>query len=161
MSPLTYQQRNTASEKPAIAALAPGALTYTPGKPQFADLANGMLGNLGTSADGWDGIFNAMAAIVDADIASVTVFDGILAGLGFAPGILDSTLFAPIAAQYTAFAKAGDAALGNYDGKGGGGGGGSSGQSHPPMSAWQHKCREIYPYGYDPTNPGGGDPCTP
>lgn len=118
----TYQQRNTASRLPALPPLAPGALTYTPGKPQFSDLAAQTLGNAGTSADGFDALFTSVASIVDADIASLAVFDALAVAGGFVDGAVSAILLEPIAHEYSAFLAVGDADMGSVDDGNGQGG---------------------------------------
>ena len=165
-APLTYQQRNALAGNPAIAPLAKGALTYTPGKPQFSSLAASILGNTGTSADGFDALFASVADIIDPEITSVTVLDGILLGLGFVPGALDAVTFSPIADQYSAFAKAGDLNLEGLDGTqpggGGGGPGGGTGNGKPPLPhppGWPRANPHKIPWpGGSSGAPGGAQP---
>lgn len=105
---LTYTQRNALAEQPALAPLPKDAFTYTPGKPEFAGIVAGILGNVGTSSDGFDALFNAVAGIVDSDIAALGGLDSILSGVGFVAGAFDAANYAPIVGEYAAFLKAGD-----------------------------------------------------
>lgn len=159
----TYQQRNALADKPSIAALAPGELIYKPGPPQFSSLAGGVLGNAGTSADGWDSLFSSVASIVEGDIAGLSVFDSLLSDLGFVTGALDAVLYSPIAHDYSAYLKAGDAQLNETD----------TSTNPPPPHKKPHpkieppprndpKCKNRFPYGYY-TYSGANldDPCNP
>jgi hypothetical protein len=161
-APLSFSDRNALAQLAAAPALAPGALVYTPGKPQFSALVVSILGNAGTPSDGFDSIFAGIASIVEGDIAALSALDVLLTGIEFVPGALDSVGFSPIVKEYAPFVHSGDAQLGEVD---------NTAPPPPtktkqpppqkPMSAWQQKCRHIYPYGYDVDNPGLGDPCNP
>jgi hypothetical protein len=112
---LTYQQRNATSEQAALAPLPPGALVYTPGKPQFGDLANSILGNVGTSGDGFDSLFLAVASTIDTDITALASLDALLSGLDFVAGALDAAILAPVATQYASASATGAALLRGVD----------------------------------------------
>jgi hypothetical protein len=114
-APLTYQQRDAASKLPFMPPLKPGDLVYTPGKPQFSQLAADTLGNAGTTGDGFDALFASVATIVDADIISMGVLDGFLAAAGFVDGAIASAVYTPIAHQYDTFLAVGDADIGSID----------------------------------------------
>ncbi|HWY55748.1 MAG TPA: hypothetical protein VNZ03_14870 [Terriglobales bacterium] len=152
----TWQQRNALAELPAIPPLAKGALTYTPGKPQFSDLANSILGNVGTGADGFDALFNLVASTIDSDIAAVPILDTILADVGFVAGALDAAVLAPIAAEHAAFLAGGQASLAGVDA---GFGGGSAPPPPPPPSGT--KPGKPQPQPTTPTAPTSGFPPAP
>jgi hypothetical protein len=155
---LSFSDRNALARVAAVPPLAPDALIYTPGPPQFADLTASTLGNAGTPSDGFDSLFSSVAGIVDGDIAALAALDTLLAGVAFVPGTLDAVMFAPIAKDYAAFIKAGDGQLG-----GGGGGGGT--KPPPPKKGppppQDPLCKRRFPdigAHFDPSIP---DPCTP
>lgn len=167
---LTFAQRNAASELPAVAALADGELVYTPGPPQFSSLVASILGNAGTSSDGFDSIFNAIAAIVDGDIAALGAVDVFLTGIEFLPGALDGVMFSPIAGLMAVTRTAGDGLLKGMDdtvagngsgGGGGGGGGGGSGSSSGSTDCHNCLCKRRFPYGFVPGSGSLDDPCAP
>ncbi len=111
----TYQQRNALAELATMAQLGANDLIYKPGPPQFADLAAGILGNVGTSGDGFDALFSLVSSTIDSDIASVPALDTILADVGFVAGALDAAVLAPIAAEHAAFLAGGDVQLTGVD----------------------------------------------
>ena len=132
---LTYGQRNALAILPAIAPLAKGALTYTPGKPQFAALEASMMGDMGTSSDGFDSILNLLLLAGSVHDAMMADMDTSILAAVFTPGAIVSGLYNALAVQMAAVAKAGDALLADFDstlagtsgGGGGGGGGGNTG----------------------------------
>jgi hypothetical protein len=160
--PLTYVDRNTASKLGALPFMGANDLLYRPGPPQFQSLTSGTLGNLGTPQDGFDSLFTSVASILDADITAVGALDTILTGVGFVEGALDAALFSPIAKLYAPLLVAGEAQLGKIEtGLYGTTPDKTQGTKPCHDCAWQDKCKKLFPWGYDPTNPGGGDPCTP
>lgn len=164
---LSYAQRNLLARQPALAALAPGDLIYTPGPPQFSALVASILGNAGTPADGFEGIMGTILSTLDGDIKAIDALGALLKTIGIVDGALDATIFAPIAAQYAAFAKAGDLQLGEQ--------GTTTAPPPPPPNKCKDPtlctkggnppggplCKRRFPKGYDEDDPGAGDPCTP
>lgn len=150
MSGLTWQQRNALAKLATMSPLAKGDVTYTPGPPQFADLATSILGNVGTNGDGFDALFNLVASTIDGDISSISTLDTILADVGFIPGALDAAVLAPIVAQHAAFLAGGDAQLAPVDA-----GLGTPAAVAPPAPPRPHHPLTIPPDGPQPLPPWG------
>jgi len=70
------------------------------------------LGNLGTAADGFDAIFNALMLAQQTGLAGLSALDQLLADADFVAGALDTTTIAPFSSDIAALSDAGDPLVG-------------------------------------------------
>jgi hypothetical protein len=111
---------------PVIPPLNQSDLIYTPGQPEFLQLAGDTLGNVGTDKDGFDVLLSDILAAVAADDASGGIGDAELLLAAFTPGDFEAAVYRPVAEDIVAFQAAGDALISGApapDPTGGGGGG--------------------------------------
>lgn len=93
-----------------------GAFDYVPVGSNFTQLVTDTMGNAGADGDGFDDLFNPMAASFDGDVNSLSVLDDAVSAADFVPGAFDNTEAAPILNDIGAFIGNGDAALAGFDG---------------------------------------------
>lgn len=131
----------------------PGPITRLPTVlPVFEPLASNFqqlvaegLGNVGTSADGFDALLNDVALALEADRAIGFLDDSDLVSAFFTLGEFEASNITPVISDVATFQAGGDALFGNVTppapggggpggGPGGGGGGpGGGGGSGPPQ----------------------------
>jgi len=69
---------------------------FNPITTDFAGYVKQQLGDLGTGTDGWDAVYNPIAAAIDGDIASLGDLDTLISAASFTLGAFGQVMFAAL-----------------------------------------------------------------